>query len=166
MARNARSEYSWERQPGESAKAFEAFELYCKMGEERSTRTVAQKCSKSVSLIQRWSCKWNWVDRARDYDNEMRRKSLRAEKAAYQKMKKRHIGMAVQLQQKAFDALKNLNPEKLSAKEIREFMKLGTELERMNMALAEQEETREVSDEVSVDIYLPEKDGDNGGQDN
>lgn len=166
MARNARSENSWERQPGESAKAFEAFELYCQLGEERSVRKVAQRLDKSRTQIGEWSSKWNWVDRARDYDNELKRQKLRAEKEAYRKMKQRHIGMAIQLQQKAFDALKKLNPEDLSPKEIREFLKLGAELERMNMALAEQEENRENSDEVTVDIYLPEKDGDNGGQDN
>ncbi len=166
MARNARSENSWERQPGESAQAYEAFKIYCELGEERSTRAVGQKCIKSVSLILRWSSKWNWVDRARDYDNELRRQKLRAEKEAYRKMKQRHIGMAIQLQQKAFDALKKLNPEDLSPKEIREFLKLGAELERMNMALAEQEENRENNDEVTVDIYLPKKDGDSGGQDN
>lgn len=162
MAKNARSENSWERQPGETPKAFEAFELYCKLGEERSIRKVAQKLLKSQQLMSRWSSQWSWVSRARDYDNEMKRRELQAQKKAYQDMQKRQIGMAVQLQKKAFEALQKLPVDKMTAKDIKEFMKLGAALERANMDMAIAEQSRSVDDETTVDIYLPEKDGGNG----
>lgn len=162
MAKNARSDNSWERQPGETTQAFEAFELYCKMGSERSIRKVAQKMAKTDSLLRRWSSRWSWVNRARDYDNEIRRKEVIAEKKQFREMKQRHISMAIQLQKKAFEALRNLPPEELTPKDIREFMKLGTELERANLNIAEQEEIRDTNEEMTIDIYLPEKDGDNG----
>lgn len=162
MARNAKSEYTWERQPGESTKAFEAFDLYCKLGEERSIRKVAQKLNKSTQLLGRWSSQWNWVIRARDYDNEIKRKEIQAEKKAFQAMRKRQIGMAVQFQKKAYEALQSLPIEEMTPKDIKEFMKLGAEMERANMGLAALEQSREESDETTVDIYLPKKDGDNG----
>ena len=134
MARNDKSENSWERQPGETVQAFEACDLYCKSGDERSIRKVAQKLGKSQQLLSRWSSKWNWQSRSRDYDNEIKRKEVQAQKKAYQAMQQRQIGMAVQLQKKAFEALKDLPVESLTPKDIKEFMKLGTELERLNLA--------------------------------
>lgn len=61
------SEY-WLRQSGESAQAFEAFCIYRDDGVDRNLQTVAQKCTKSVSLIHRWSTQWNWVERSAAYD--------------------------------------------------------------------------------------------------
>ncbi len=162
MAKNARSENSWERQPGESAKAFEAFDLYCKMGEERSVRKVAQKLTKSDTIIKRWSSQWNWVSRARDYDNELKRLELQEQKKAYKTMQKRQIGMAIQLQKKAYEALQNLPIEEMTPKDIKEFMKLGAEMERANMNIAALEQALDENDDTTIDIYLPEKDGDSG----
>lgn len=159
MAKNARSEHSWERQPNESTKAFEAFDLYCKMGEERSVRKVAQKLTKSDSLIKRWSSQWNWVNRSRDYDNEKKRQELQAEKKAYRAMRDRQLGIAIQFQKKAFDALQNLKIEAMTPKDIKEFMKLGAEIERANINISVMEESNGDGDDTTVDIYLPEKDG-------
>ena len=45
----------WERQPHESAKAYEAFCSYRDMGSSRSTAKVQQEIGKSKRLIDRWS---------------------------------------------------------------------------------------------------------------
>jgi hypothetical protein len=58
----------WERQPNESAKAFQAFDLYLQRGTERSIRKVAAELNKSVALCARWSRRHGWVERAREYD--------------------------------------------------------------------------------------------------
>jgi len=42
----------WERQPGESAQAYEAFAIYRDMGSNRSLRVVAEQLSKSDTLIK------------------------------------------------------------------------------------------------------------------
>lgn len=157
MANKSKSENSWERQQGETAQAFEAFTLYCKMGDERSLGKVGKKLGKSATLIERWSSQWNWVNRCRDYDNEIRRQEMRADKKAFQEMKKRQIGMAVELQNKAFEAFKALPVKALSPKDIKEFMKLGAELERENLS-AVNSENNDTSEDMTVDIYLPEKD--------
>lgn len=159
MAKNARSENSWERLPGESAKAFEAFDLYCKLGEERSIRKVAQKLLKSQPLMSRWSSQWNWVSRARDYDNELKRKEVQEQKKAYKAMQQRQIAIAVKMQKTALEALKKLSVEDMKPKDIKEFIKLGAEMERANMSMAELDQSREENDDTAVEIYLPEKDG-------
>ena len=56
---------AWGRQENESAKAFQAFELYRDMGPERSVTKVARTLGKSRMLIGRWSSQHDWQDRVR-----------------------------------------------------------------------------------------------------
>ena len=53
----------FEQQSNESAKAFAAFALYLSLGPQRSLPLVAQQCNKSVSLMGRWSARFNWSAR-------------------------------------------------------------------------------------------------------
>lgn len=55
----------------ESAKAYEAFCLYCEMGAGRGVRAVSQKLDKSRTIIGRWSSQHQWVERVRVYDASM-----------------------------------------------------------------------------------------------
>jgi hypothetical protein len=128
----------WERQKGESAQAYEAFVTYRDMGSERSLQAVSQRLSKSIPLIKRWSREKNWVERVRAYDNELekeaRAKAVKDRKA----MTERHIGIAMQLQKKALEALSSLSVEDMSPKDIKEYIKMATDLERLNRTLEEE----------------------------
>lgn len=53
----------FEQQPRESNKAFAAFSLYLNLGPERSLATVAQELHKSVTMLGRWSAKFDWPAR-------------------------------------------------------------------------------------------------------
>jgi hypothetical protein len=55
----------FEQQPGESAKAFEAFSVYLNFGAERSTKAVAKSLAKSEQIVRRWSARWHWLARVR-----------------------------------------------------------------------------------------------------
>lgn len=132
MAKWSKSEKSWERQPGESAKAYEAFEIYLRMGAERSCRKVARQLSKSDTIIRRWSSAWGWQRRIRDYDAELARTKFEEAKKGIQEMQERQIQLAVLLQKKAFDALKKLDILKLTPQEILRFISEGAKLEAAN----------------------------------
>lgn len=54
---------AWEKQPEESARAYEAFALYRDLGPERSLAKVGQMLGKSKALMERWSAKHDWVYR-------------------------------------------------------------------------------------------------------
>jgi hypothetical protein len=58
----------WARRPNESTIAYATFTMYAEMGEGRSIRLVAEKCTKSEGLLRRWSARWDWVRRALMFD--------------------------------------------------------------------------------------------------
>jgi hypothetical protein len=62
----------WHRQRREGAQAFRAFEAYLDLGPDRSLKAVAQRCTKSISIMRRWSARWEWMNRAAAYDEHVR----------------------------------------------------------------------------------------------
>ena len=122
----------WEKQPGESAKAFEAFAIYRDMGVERSVRKVTQRLNKSLTLIGKWSSRYNWPERARAYDRDLDRQAHAQAVREVRSMTNRHIRIAMQLQAKALEALEQLNVATLSPKMQLAFLAKATEIERMN----------------------------------
>jgi hypothetical protein len=60
-----------EQQPRESAKAFEAFQEYLNLGSQRSLTAVGRKLGKSKALIEKWSTKFDWVERVNAYTAEL-----------------------------------------------------------------------------------------------
>lgn len=122
----------WEQQPGESAKAFEAFAAYRDMGAERSLRKLTQRLHKNLTTIRDWSVKWNWQERVRAYDRELDRQAREQAVRSVRQMTDRHIRIAMQLQAKAVRALENLDEAQLTPKMMLAFLTKATELERMN----------------------------------
>jgi hypothetical protein len=55
--------HPFDQQPRESAKAFAAFTEYLEMGPQRGLRAVAQKLHKSLTIVGRWSAKFDWPAR-------------------------------------------------------------------------------------------------------
>lgn len=129
MAKWSKSEKSWERQPEESMQAYEAFYLYLQMGEKRNLRKVCQELAKSYTLISRWSSTWNWQQRSRDYDTDLKRQEFIATQQEIKKMQKRQIQTAMLLQKKAIEALNKLQIEDLTPKDILRFISEGAKLE-------------------------------------
>lgn len=125
----------WERQKGESAQAYEAFSIYLGMGAERSLSAVAKQLSKSLPLIKRWSREKEWQERIRAYDNDIEKQARKKVIADRKAMTERHIGIAMQLQKKALQALGSLSVEDMTPKDIKEYIKMATDLERLNRTL-------------------------------
>lgn len=122
----------WEQREGESAKAFEAFETYRKMGASRSLRAVGQKLGKSTALMERWSRTYGWVERAAAYELDVQRKAHATAVKKARKMAERHIDLAVKMQEKALEALEQMSASELEAKYLAAFIREATRLEREN----------------------------------
>jgi hypothetical protein len=99
----------WERQMGESIKAFKAFNEYLMMGDERSLAKVREKCGKSLRLIERWSAKWRWVERVQAFEDDQARVKVKANLKAIKEMNERQVKIALVYQSKVLEHLKKLD---------------------------------------------------------
>ena len=152
----------WERQEGESVKAFEAFTVYLEMGDERSIREVAQRLAKSRTLIGRWSVTYQWVERVAAFDADVQRKAHAKAVKKRRNMVDRHISIALKTQEKALMALEQMDPADIDPKNLIAMLREATKLEQemrtaavdeRRAAIADVEDTGEADD---VLIYLPE----------
>ena len=143
-----KTELAWERQPGESEEAYEAFTDYYK-NPKRSQKKTAKAVGKSEALIYRWSVRWHWSERAREYDNALIREDYLATIDEIRKMNRKQAVIGVL-------ALQKLKPEKLNAKELIQFLIQGTNIERrarlsdvsiQNKKKAQEESSTEYADD-------------------
>jgi hypothetical protein len=123
----------WLKLPNESEQAYIAWSLYRDMEPPRSIRKLAERCSKSVSLLLRWSARWRWQKRLEAYLRNREETRLRELEKTIKKMKERHIGIAQMLQGKALERLQEIDPKQLSPDAIVRFLDLAVTLERKSL---------------------------------
>ena len=121
----------WERQPGESGKAYQAFTIYRELGPARSHRAVAGRLGKSRPLVDRWAIQWRWAERAAAWDQEVERRRQAAYFSEITEMARRHVQQALALQAKALQRLRDLDVGELSPVAALRFIMEGVKLERL-----------------------------------
>lgn len=70
----------WEQWPDETDTAFHRFSIYLQMGPKRTQQKVVEELGKSRGYekqLQKWSSRYNWVERCREYDNHVVKQSLK-----------------------------------------------------------------------------------------
>jgi hypothetical protein len=130
----------WERLPGESAQAFEAFAIYRDLGAERSLSKVARQLGKSGTLIDRWSARDHWVMRADSWDVESDRVHRAYLVAHRREVDKRQLRLAGAMQAKIVEALQNLDAKKLTPRDIAYWLDVTTKVQRAALGLGEKVE--------------------------
>lgn len=157
----------WERQDRETPKAFEAFCVYRDMGTDRSASKVATIVGKSYSLMQQWSQKYGWVDRAAAWDDEQDRIKREAEQKAQieaiKEMRKRHTKVAVKMINKADAALDEILAGEIKPADIPRIVDIATKLERISRGDAGEviEERHGEAVAPAVQFYIPDNSRDN-----
>lgn len=150
----------WERQEGESEAAWKAFLAFRDMEGKRTVTAVAKELSKSRQLITRWKATWNWDERVRAFDNDLQKQAHAEAVKGLQEMNKRHTNIAVKMQKLAVEALDKFDASSLSAKDIKEMLKLATELERSSrqstVASLDEKEQETEAEKETVHIYVPD----------
>lgn len=136
---------AWERQKGESSQAFEAYDLYQSMGGKRSLSKVAEKLGKSEALISRWSSRWSWVHRSREYDNKIKSDDVEQKQKDIAMMFTRQGAMGEQMQKKAWNALKDIPPEKIPFQYIIPLITYGAKLEQQAKLYGRTDDTQSES---------------------
>jgi hypothetical protein len=135
--------HAWSRLKTESKRAYDAFCLY-RDSEKRSLTDVAAQLIPSCSTpnVARWSAMHNWKDRAWAWDahqDELQQKQEARDRTA---MHKRHLKVAMLMQEVAVTALLELRakaeqklPLNISAAEANHLLVEGSKLERLTLGV-------------------------------
>lgn len=121
----------WERQDGETEKAFSAFKAYLEM-EDRNVTSLAKRLSKTRQLLVGWKQKYNWQERCIAWDKSLQEIEYKTAVKERKKMAKRHIAIAMSMQAKAVEALKKIDVSKLNAGEIIRLFDTAVKIERLS----------------------------------
>lgn len=153
----------WDRQPGESAKAFRAFVDYRDTpAEERSIRKTAQNVGKKdYSYIpghyKNWAAEWKWVERAKLYDVEQDRQRRELAEKEREEMAQLHIKAARAMLTKALKGLQAIPEDEMTPNDVSRMIEVASKLERLSRG--EPSESTEMFGRegaaVPVQIYLP-----------
>lgn len=148
----------WERQEGESAKAYEAFSEYRDMKADRSLAKVGQKLGKSKTMMEKWSKKFDWVARAEAWDLEEDRLTRVALTKDIGAMRRRHADIAKAMLVKAARALTKIPDDEIKASDISRMVDIASKLERISKGdVGEVIEERQGESVASpVQIYIPD----------
>jgi hypothetical protein len=140
----------WERQPHETSRSYALFCAYRNLGPERSLRKLKQGTSgaPNVNRLKRLSTRWNWVERARKYDDYLEYQDRLQQESERREMRKRHAKMGVLGQSVAVKALENLlnkvqSGGEVSAGDASRLLDTGVKVERL--ARGEPTDSHEVS---------------------
>src|SRR5690349_20291155 len=98
----------YDRQPGEGTKAHDAFCTYRDMGPDRSLRAVAGVLGKARQLLERWSTRYRWVERALAWDDDQDALKCQTQLQAVEEMSQRHVALALAFQEKAVQRLQGM----------------------------------------------------------
>src|SRR5690242_17681730 len=111
-ALKSQTQHPWQRMAHESAKAFGAFCEFRELGPERTLQRVGEKLQKSYQLMQRWGKKYNWHNRAADYDDYCNQEMQRELLSRKIRSRKRALHIADQIDQKVAEAVALLKIQK------------------------------------------------------
>jgi len=125
----------WERLPGESAKAYEAFCVYRDLGPSERSLEKARKMlpkPRSRKWIGEWSAKYNWVERAKAYDDYIEKRKREEKEKAILEMADRQARLAIAFQQRVAQRLQELDPSELSPSDLAKWFDVAAKIERLN----------------------------------
>lgn len=148
----------WEKQEGESSKAFEAFAMYRDLGLKRTQAEVGRQLGKSENLMNRWSMRYDWVKRAEAWDAEQDRILAKAQLDDIKKMRKRHADVASAMIIKAAKALQRIPEDEIKAGDISRMVDVASKLERISRGdvgeVVEERQGEAVANPVT--FYMPD----------
>lgn len=122
----------WDRQKGESHTQFKAFLLWRDTPSvDRSAKSLSKMLGHANSTtISRWAKQWDWEGRALAYDAHLQTLELKNREQRIIDMNERHINIAYAAQVQLAKAIEQLDPKRLSPKDIMEWFKISVEIER------------------------------------
>ena len=137
---------AWDRQPGETAPQWEAFQVFRDLGLNRQRSEVQRRTGRTKALVYKWSASNQWQARAEAYDrhlDEVRQKERIAEALDAER---RHAILGKALLAKVGQLLSSLEPDEIPRSSLPAYLKAAVEIERLSLGL----DTARTSSTVSV----------------
>jgi hypothetical protein len=145
----------WDRWPGEPETAYAAFVGYRDLGRARTVKLASERQKLGAPYLYNLSSKWGWVARARKWDDEQDRAYAAEMLDARVAMGRQHMSVANVLLAKGVEALRNLDPSRLGARELREYITEAIRLQRL--IAGEATERVESSEAAPVAAVTPDE---------
>jgi hypothetical protein len=156
----ALTEPLWERQTGETVKAYRAFEVYRDTDlMKRSFAATAREIERNISQVKDWSRRWRWTDRTDAFDREMSTRSLAKQIREIEEMNERHARIAVTMLNKIAQRLVGddvngiaaIDLNRLSAQDLARLSEVAVKIERLGRGA---ETERDVNQNRPIEIRL------------
>jgi len=156
----------WSRMKGESGKAHAAFLIFRDLGPERTLGDVANQRRCHISLIRRWSAKWEWASRARAWDEAVNREAeatLRQQRKAAVERRGQDIERLEKLCRAFLNGLVRRDEngqlqldERVKPRDAVGFYRLALEIERAVAATVEPEQAGDDEDDPTAGMSMGE----------
>ncbi len=118
----------------ESAKAAQALSDYLEMGPSRSLRKLVERYGKSLSYVvqlERWSSQFDWVARAKQYDEQQRTERQRKREEAVDAMNREQSEQGRVLRNKSYERILELmKAPRCSLYALSQILRIGVDMER------------------------------------
>lgn len=122
----------YDRLEGETAHQYSQFAVYRDMGETRSYRRASEVIGIAYSTIRDIASMNRWVQRAAVYDEYLEGVARKELEYGRVEARKRHIGMATSMLEKAAEALEDVDMAEASMKDIAYMVDIAVRIERLS----------------------------------
>jgi hypothetical protein len=132
----------WERQPTDTDRSFEAFEIYRLMGGSRSLTKTSEKLGKNTTTIEQWSRRHSWVTRCAAWDRHEARVTNERILLGTASMRERQTVLAMQLASRAQQRILRMTETEINTmrpSDIVALMRAAAEIERKAREIPEDE---------------------------
>src|SRR5216684_1391735 len=125
----------WERQPGERARPWNAFEAYLKLCTENQDRDIsyaelARSLGLSPETVRSWAWRYKWKERVDAWLLEIARSRLKRLRAEAERSRERWRNVGRAMQDIGTRRLARIEPDELEPHEARRFLMDGSSLEQ------------------------------------
>lgn len=142
----------WDKQDGESSQAYEAFTTYRDLGVGRTFIAAAEKLHKSGALIRRWAHKYDWKNRADEWDKTITSKAVEKAAEDYAKMLDFQINLGKMMQAKGAKGLQGMDFEDLPIKYLPSIIDLISTGIKNERAARDIKSTQQGSNELVISV--------------
>lgn len=125
----------WDKQPGETAPQWEAFQVFRDLGVLRQRSEVQTRTGRSQAVIHKWSAANNWRARVEAWDRHQDEARQKQKIAEALEAERRHALLGKALLAKVGRLLADLDPDEIPRSSLPAYLKAAVDIERLSLGL-------------------------------